>query len=128
MLLQELFKGLDLVLDTLPSPVVRTLQATIVAICAPEPRRACRARRSSSCQHNAASEAEPITERQVHVCFIVSKKGSGRRNPNLLLLPQRIDVDSHGKNPDVDEPALVGGGSAPERTVDLDALGKCLQR
>lgn len=47
---------------------------------------------------------------------------------NLLLLTQRTDVDTHGKDANVDKPSLVGASTAPKGAFDLDPLGECLER
>lgn len=53
--------------------------------------------------------------------------GPSEKLPNLLLLTQRTNVDAHGKDADVDEPAFVGASTAAEGALNLDTLGEGLE-
>ena len=46
--------------------------------------------------------------------------GLSHQKVNLLLLLQRFDVSACGKDPEVDEPALVGAGTISRDILDLD--------
>jgi hypothetical protein len=50
------------------------------------------------------------------------------KKSNPLLLLQRFDVDTHGKDPNVDESTLVGTGTAARGALDLDTFWEGLER
>ena len=54
--------------------------------------------------------------------------GPSDKKSNPLLLLQRFDVDTHWKDPDVDESTLVGTGTARQGALDLDTLWEGLER
>jgi hypothetical protein len=54
--------------------------------------------------------------------------GPFHKELNPLLLLQRFDVDTHGKDPDDDESTLVGTGTAARGVLDLDAFWEGLER
>jgi hypothetical protein len=59
---------------------------------------------------------------------MAANMGPFHKESNPLLLLQRFDVDTHGKDPKVDESTLVGTGTAPRGALDLDTFWEGLER
>ena len=54
--------------------------------------------------------------------------GPSHEKVNLLRLLQRFDVSARGKDPEVDESALVGAGTTSRDVLDLDLHWEGLKR
>jgi hypothetical protein len=60
--------------------------------------------------------------------FAICRVRHVRSYISAYLLLQRFDVDTRGKDPNVDEPSLVGAGTAPRGAFDPDTLWGGIER